>query len=52
MINFDLAYSHLFVDEAKIRKTGLETEDIPRGALRGDYDASVDIISVQIGIKF
>lgn len=51
-IGFDLAYAHLFVDEPKIRKTGLETEDIPRGALRGNYDATVDIISAQIEIKF
>jgi long-chain fatty acid transport protein len=51
-ISLDLAYAHLFVDDPKIRKTGLETEDITRGALRGEYEASVDIISVQIGIKF
>jgi long-chain fatty acid transport protein len=50
--SFDLAYAHLFVDDPKIRKTGLETEDITRGALRGDYSASVDIISAQIGVKF
>lgn len=52
MISFDLAYAHLFVDDPKIRKNGLETEDIPRGALRGDYDASVDIVSVQFNLKF
>ncbi|MGD8657342.1 MAG: outer membrane protein transport protein [Desulfobacterales bacterium] len=50
--SFDLSYAHLFVDKPKIRKTGLETEDIARGALRGDYDASSDVISAQIGIKF
>ena len=49
---FDLAYAHLFVDDPKIRKNGLATEDIPRGALIGDYDASVDIISAQFSIKF
>ncbi len=51
-IMLDLAYAHLFVDNPKIRKTGLEPEDITRGALRGNYDAGVDIVSVQIGIKF
>ncbi|MDJ0986717.1 MAG: outer membrane protein transport protein [Desulfobacterales bacterium] len=50
--SFDLAYAHLFVDDPKIRKTGLDTEDIARGALRGDYDASSDVIGFQIGIKF
>lgn len=52
LISFDLAYAHLFVDDPKIRKTGLETEDIPRGALKGDYDASVDIISFQFNLNF
>ncbi len=47
-----MAYAHLFVDDPKIRKNGLATEDIPRGALIGDYDASVDIISAQFSIKF
>lgn len=49
---FDFAYAHLFVDDPKIRKSGLEPEDIPRGSLNGDYDASVDIISAQVSIKF
>jgi long-chain fatty acid transport protein len=51
-ISLDFAYAHLFVDDPKIRKSGLEPEDIPRGALRGDYEASVDIISAQVDIKF
>jgi len=49
---FDLAYAHLFVDDPKIRKSGTETEDIPRGALNGDYDASVNIISAQVNYFF
>ena len=50
--SFDLAYAHLFVDDPKIRKSGTETEDIPRGALNGDYDASVNIISAQVNLLF
>ena len=49
---FDLAYAHLFVDDPKINKSGLETEDIPRGALIGEYDASVNIISAQANLLF
>ncbi len=52
MFGLDLAYAHLFVDDPKIRKTGLETEDVTRGSLSGDYDASVDIVSAQLSIKF
>ncbi len=50
--DLDLAYAHLFVDDPDIRKTGLDDEDIPRGALIGTYDASVDIISIQVSAAF
>jgi long-chain fatty acid transport protein len=50
--SFDLAYAYLFVDDPKIRKSGTETEDIPRGSLNGDYDASVNIISAQVNVIF
>ncbi|UCD79163.1 MAG: outer membrane protein transport protein [Desulfobacterales bacterium] len=48
----DIAYAHVFVDDPKIRKSGTETEDIPRGALNGDYDASVNIFSAQVNFLF
>ncbi len=50
--SFDLAYAHLFIKDPKIRKSGTETEDIPRGALNGDYDASANIISAQVNLLF
>ena len=49
---FDLAYAHLFVRDPKIRKSGFETEDIPRGALNGDYDANANIVSAQLNLLF
>jgi long-chain fatty acid transport protein len=51
-IGLDLAYAHLFVDDPEINKTGLDTEDITRGALKGSFDASVDIFSVQVSTTF
>ena len=48
----DLAYAHLFVNDSKINKSGLEPEDYTRGALKGDYDASVNIISGQLSWRF
>ena len=50
-LGVDLAYAHLFVNTPKIDKDGLG-EDITRGALKGEYDASVDIISAQISYRF
>ena len=51
-VSLDFAYAHLFVDDPVVRKSGLETEDVTRGALIGEYDASVDIISFQLGYRF
>lgn len=48
----DIAYAYVFVDDPKIRKSGTETEDIPRGSLNGDYDANVNLISAQINLLF
>jgi long-chain fatty acid transport protein len=48
----DLAYAHIFVDDPKINKSGLEPEDVPRGSLKGDYDATVNIISAQVSWQF
>jgi long-chain fatty acid transport protein len=48
----DLAYAHLFVNDSKINKSGLESEDYTRGALKGNYDASVNIISAQVSWRF
>jgi len=48
----DLSYAHIFVDDPKINKSGLEPEDYTRGALKGQYDASVNIISAQLSWRF
>jgi long-chain fatty acid transport protein len=48
-LSFDVGYSHLFVDDPKINNQ-YESDDIPtlRATLKGDYEASVDIISAQL----
>lgn len=51
LIRVDLAYAHLFVDDPKINKTATG-EDTLRGALVGEYDASVDIISASVSFQF
>jgi long-chain fatty acid transport protein len=52
MITLDFAYAHLFVDDPKINKDITEEENLLRGALIGEYDASVDIISASISFRF
>ncbi len=52
MIKADLAYGHLFVDDPKINKDLSEAENLLRGALVGEYDASVDIISASVSFQF
>jgi len=53
-ISVDGAYSHLFVDDPKIDKPlGTPTsENFFRGGLKGEYDASVDITSIQANFLF
>jgi long-chain fatty acid transport protein len=48
----NLSYAHLFVKDPKIDKSGLEAEDQLRGALVGSYEASVDIVSLNLEIHF
>jgi long-chain fatty acid transport protein len=50
-ISFDLGYAHLFVEKPRIAKAG-KGEDRFRGALSGDYDADVDILSAQVTWTF
>ena len=47
----DGAYSHLFVETPKIAKT-LAGENALRGALTGEYDAAVEIVSIQASYSF
>ena len=47
-ISFDLGYSHLFIDDAKIDNT-LETEtDGLNSTLTGEYEGEVNILSAQL----
>ncbi len=52
MVTVDFAYGHLFIDDPKIDKDISEAENQLRGALVGEYDASVDIISASISFQF
>jgi long-chain fatty acid transport protein len=52
MIKVDVSYGHLFVDDPKIDKDVTESENLLRGALVGEYDASVDIISASMSFRF
>jgi long-chain fatty acid transport protein len=47
----DIGYAHLFVDDPEIDKAATG-EDALRGGLQGTFDASVDILSVQLNIAF
>ena len=55
-LSFDFGYAHLFVKDPKIDKTpqGIPTdaEFAPLGYLRGEYDATTDIISAQLKWTF
>ncbi len=51
-LSFDLAYAHLFVDDARIDNT---TANAPPGVnftLTGEFENSTDIISAQLNYKF
>lgn len=52
--SLDGAYSHLFIDNPEINKQlGSPTsENFFRGGLKGEYEASVDIASIQASYKF
>lgn len=49
--NVDLGYAHLFVNDPEIKKTATG-EDQLRGALKGYFDAHIDILSAQLTWKF
>jgi len=51
-IGLDAAYAHLFVDDPEVDKSGIVTEDIFKGKLSGTFDATVDIISLQLTAVF
>ncbi|MGE4580207.1 MAG: OmpP1/FadL family transporter [Desulfuromonadales bacterium] len=51
-MKLDFGYAHLFVQDSKIAKDGTELEDEGRGALYGEYENKVDIISAQLSYSF
>jgi long-chain fatty acid transport protein len=51
MVSFDIGYAHLFVNDPEINKKAT-AEDEPRGALKGTFDAAVDIVSAQVVLRF
>lgn len=49
----DIGYAHLFVKEPTIDDNQTATTPVPsKGRIRGDYDGSVDILSVQLTHNF
>jgi long-chain fatty acid transport protein len=50
-VNFDAGYAHLFVKDPTVNKTATG-EDASRGALRGYWDANVNIASIQLTVLF
>jgi len=49
-LSMDAAYTHLFVDDAKVNLTS--ADNASKGFLVGEYENHVDIASVQISYKF
>ena len=50
-MSFDFGFAHLFVDDAEINKTA-SGEDLFRGALVGEYEIDVNILSAQARWSF
>lgn len=52
-LSLDVGYSHLFIDDAEVNNE-LESEasDNVKATLAGSYDATVDILSVQLNWKY
>jgi long-chain fatty acid transport protein len=50
-LRIDFGYAHLFIDDAKIRKTATG-EDLARGALKGTYESSSNILAVEAEYLF
>lgn len=52
LADIDVAYSHLFVPETKIKNTFESSIPELNHTLKGKYDSNVDILSVQLTIKY
>jgi long-chain fatty acid transport protein len=52
LIKLDFAYTYISVDDPKIDKDPTEPENRGKGALIGEYDASINIISASVSFQF
>ena len=52
IVGMDLGYSHLFVADTSINNTFESSQATLAHTLKGNYDASVDIFSAQLNVKF
>ena len=52
MIGMDLGYAHLFVDDTPIENEYESSQPALNHTLKGEFDASVDIFSAQLTLKF
>jgi len=51
-LTIDAGYTHIFINDPKIAKTGLDPEDVSRGALSGSYESTVDLLSIEARYRF
>ncbi|MDC1287974.1 outer membrane protein transport protein [Gammaproteobacteria bacterium] len=51
-LSWDFGYSHLFIDDARIDNEFESSASVLEATLSGDYEADVDIISVQMNWKY
>ena len=51
-LSLDFGYSHLFIDEADIENEFESSVPTLEATLAGDYDASIDILSVQLNWQY
>lgn len=49
---FDVGYAHIFIDDAEIDDNQTTTLPLGKGRVSGDYDTSVDILSMQVTHNF
>ncbi len=52
MIGMDLGYSHIFVDTTPIENIYESSQEALNHTLKGEFEASVDIFSAQLTLKF
>ena len=51
--SLDAAYAYIITDDPVINKTtSTSTEDLTRGLLNGEYDATINIDSAQLNYNF